>query len=84
MPPPPPPSELEGETEAGERRGAKRKVPEDSTIPAEENFKCERDLSRFEKLGKLEEGAFGVVYRARDRVPPPRCVPLCLSAPLTA
>ncbi|ELR16039.1 protein kinase domain containing protein [Acanthamoeba castellanii str. Neff] len=58
--------------EQGERRGTKRKVPEEPppapAAPAPvENFKCERDLSRFEKLGKLEEGAFGVVYRARDK-----------------
>lgn len=70
-PPPPPPSEPEP-AEQGVRRGTKRKVPEEPppapAAPAPvENFKCERDLSRFEKLGKLEEGAFGVVYRARDK-----------------
>lgn len=47
-----------------ERRGIKRKLEDQEKA----GLKCERDLSRFEKLGKLDEGAFGVVYRAKDKV----------------
>lgn len=35
-------------------------------IPQDEIFGCCRDVSDFQKLNRIGEGTYGIVYRARD------------------